>query len=163
MLGLTSRRCTPRLPEFLDVGPALHHRRAGRQQIGIGRIQRRYPGAADGRTRRSKSPTRVSLPRFHYRVGLHIVLFEICSAFTHVAACTLAQSPYFVTAIRGFQTFLPWALWLVAAACTQGKRAQHGKPQGVIRDDQPEAREGQAGRSGVAERPAVPLKPGNAG
>src|SRR5262249_16299444 len=24
---------------------------------------------------------------------LHIVLFEICSAFTHVAACTLAQSP----------------------------------------------------------------------
>src|SRR5215467_4252172 len=67
--------------------------------------RRHYPGAADGRTRRSKSPTRVSLPRFHYRVGLHIVLFEICSAFTHVAACTLAQSPYFVTAIRGLQTF----------------------------------------------------------
>src|SRR5215471_18712032 len=40
-----------------------------------------------------KSPIRVSLPRFHYRVGLHIVLFEVCSAFTHVAACTLAQSP----------------------------------------------------------------------
>ena len=30
--------------------------------------------------------------------------FEICSAFTHVAACTLAQSPYFVTAIWGLQT-----------------------------------------------------------
>src|SRR6266480_475365 len=30
-------------------------------------------------------------------------------------------------------------------------------------DDQPEAREGQAGRSGVAERFVVPLKPGNAG
>jgi hypothetical protein len=40
------------------------------------------------------SPIRVSLPRFHYRVGLHIDLFEVCSAFTHVAACTLAQSPY---------------------------------------------------------------------
>jgi hypothetical protein len=39
------------------------------------------------------SPIRVSLPRFHYRVGLHIDLFEVCSAFTHVAACTLAQSP----------------------------------------------------------------------
>src|SRR5215470_7153108 len=39
------------------------------------------------------SPRRISLPRFHYRVGLHIVLFEVCSAFTHVAACTLAQSP----------------------------------------------------------------------
>ena len=43
------------------------------------------------------------------------------------------------------------------------KRTQHGKPQCVIRDDQPDAREGQAGRTGVAERPIVPLKPGNAG
>ena len=40
---------------------------------------------------------------------------------------------------------------------------QHGKPQGVVSDDQPDAREGQAGRLGVAERFAVPLKPGNAG
>src|SRR5262249_34680565 len=41
---------------------------------------------------------------------------------------------------------------------------QHGKPQGVVvSDDQPDAREGQAGRSGVAERFAVPLKPVNAG
>ena len=31
------------------------------------------------------------------------------------------------------------------------------------RDDQPDAREGQAGRSGVAERLVVPQKPGNAG
>src|SRR6266702_8410060 len=52
---------------------------------------------------------------------------------------------------------------VVAAACTQGKRTQHGKPQGVVSDDQPDAREGQVGRSGVAERFAVPLKPGNAG
>ena len=34
---------------------------------------------------------------------------------------------------------------------------------GVVRDDQPDAREGQAGRSWVAERFVVPLKPGNAG
>jgi hypothetical protein len=52
---------------------------------------------------------------------------------------------------------------VVAAACTQGKRTQHGKPRGVVSDDQPDAREGQAGRPGVAERSAVPLKPGNAG
>ena len=52
---------------------------------------------------------------------------------------------------------------VVAAACTQGKRTQHGKPQGVARDGQPDAREGQAGRPGVAERPVIPLKPGNAG
>ena len=32
-----------------------------------------------------------------------------------------------------------------------------------VSDDQPDAREGQAGRAGVAERFAVPLKPGNAG
>src|ERR1700732_3491876 len=47
---------------------------------------------------------------------------------------------------------------VVAAACTQGKRTQHGKPQCVIRDDQPDAREGRAGRVGVAERPVIPMK-----
>ena len=51
----------------------------------------------------------------------------------------------------------------VAAACTQGKRAQHGKPLGVAGDGQPDAREGQAGRPGAAERPVAPSKPGNAG
>src|SRR5712675_735765 len=33
----------------------------------------------------------------------------------------------------------------------------------MVRDDQPDAREGQVGRPGVAERFVVPLKPGNAG
>src|SRR5450759_1466695 len=42
-------------------------------------------------------PSRVSLPRKGDRVGLRIVLFEACSAFTRVTACTLALSPYFVT------------------------------------------------------------------
>src|SRR6266446_2187791 len=50
------------------------------------------------------SPNRVSLPRFHVRIGLHIGIFEVCSAFTRVAACTLAGSPYVVTAIRRLQT-----------------------------------------------------------
>src|SRR6476469_8598319 len=39
------------------------------------------------------SPGRISLPRKGCRVGLHIVLFGACSAFTRVAACTLARSP----------------------------------------------------------------------
>src|ERR1017187_4236550 len=52
---------------------------------------------------------------------------------------------------------------VLAAACTQGKRTQHGKPHGVVSDDQPDAREGQVGCLGVAERFAVPRKPGNAG
>jgi hypothetical protein len=33
----------------------------------------------------------------------------------------------------------------------------------VVRDDQPDAREGQAGRCGETERFVVPLKPGNSG
>src|SRR5262245_32053010 len=53
---------------------------------------------------------------------------------------------------------------VVATACTQGKRTQHGKPGGVVgRDDQPETGDGQRGRYRVAERSAVPTKPGNAG
>src|SRR5438552_15160285 len=35
--------------------------------------------------------------------------------------------------------------------------------RGVVSDDQLEAREGQSGRPGVAERFVVPRKPGNAG
>src|SRR5262245_30794289 len=42
---------------------------------------------------RSLPPSHISLPRKGYRVGLRIVLFEVCSAFTHVTACTLAPSP----------------------------------------------------------------------
>jgi len=45
--------------------------------LSLCRCCRHYPGAADGHTRRSEPPTHVSLPRNHYRVGLHIVLFEI--------------------------------------------------------------------------------------
>src|SRR3954451_23093274 len=48
------------------------------------------------------SPDRISLPRYGGRVGLHIDLFGACSAFTRVAACTLAQSPI-VTANRRLQ------------------------------------------------------------
>ena len=48
----------------------------------------------------------ISLPRKGYRVGLHIVLFEVCSAFTHVAACTLALSPMRDTLSEGFSHFV---------------------------------------------------------
>ena len=58
---------------------------------------RHYPGAAAGRTASLCSPSRISLPRKGCRVGLRIVLFEACSAFTRVTACTLALSPYIVT------------------------------------------------------------------
>src|SRR5271154_272698 len=43
-----------------------------------------------------------------------------------------------------------------------GDRTQHGKPHAVrVRDPQPDAREGQAGPLGVAERSVVPAKPGH--
>lgn len=39
---------------------------------------------------------------------------------------------------------------------------QHGKPYRVIDEDQPDAREGQAGRDGVTERPVLLTMSGNA-
>jgi len=48
------------------------------------------------------SPSRISLPRYGGRVGPRIILFEACSAFTHVAACTLALSPIRDTLFEGF-------------------------------------------------------------
>src|SRR6478672_12531176 len=67
---------------------------------------RHYPGAAAGRTLRSASPSRISLPRKGCRVGLRIVLFEACSAFTRVTACTLALSPIRDTLSEGFSYFV---------------------------------------------------------
>src|ERR1700680_2636395 len=52
------------------------------------------------------SPGRIILPRKGCRVGLHIVLFEACSAFTRVAACTLARSPIRDPLPEGFRHFV---------------------------------------------------------
>src|SRR5262249_57498837 len=54
----------------------------------------------------AQSPSRISLPRKGCRVGLRIVLFEACSAFTRVAACTLAPSPIRDTLSEGFSYFV---------------------------------------------------------
>src|SRR5664280_3522485 len=51
-------------------------------------------------------PSRISLPRNGSRVGLHIGLFEACSAFTRVAACTLALPPIRDTLSEGFSHFV---------------------------------------------------------
>ena len=67
---------------------------------------RHCPGAAAGRTLRPASPNRISLPRKGCRVGLRIVLFEACSAFTRVTACTLALSPIRDTLTEGFSHFV---------------------------------------------------------
>ena len=67
---------------------------------------RHYPGAATRCLSSAHSPCRISLPRKPGRVGLRIVLFEVCSAFTRVAACTLALSPIRDTHSEGFSYFV---------------------------------------------------------
>jgi len=52
------------------------------------------------------SPSPVSLPRNGGQVGLCNVLFEACSAFTRVTACTLAGSSKMTRYIRGFSHFV---------------------------------------------------------
>lgn len=49
----------------------------------------------------AQSPSYISLPRYGCRVGLCNVLFEDCSAFTRVTACTLALPPHFVARFTG--------------------------------------------------------------
>src|SRR5271169_4147148 len=51
------------------------------------------------------APRRISLPRSCSRVGLHIDLFGACSAFTRVAARTLAPSPICDQLHRRLQPF----------------------------------------------------------
>ena len=51
-------------------------------------------------------PSRFSLPRNGGRVGLRNDLFEACSAFTRVTACTLARSPEVIRCIEGFSYFV---------------------------------------------------------
>jgi hypothetical protein len=53
-----------------------------------------------------KSTSPISLPRKGGRVGLCNVLFEDCSAFTRVTACTLAKSPKVTLYTRGFSHFV---------------------------------------------------------
>src|SRR4029077_4739126 len=68
--------------------------------------RRHYTGAAAGRISRSSHPAVSAFPGRGRRVGLHIGLFEACSAFTRVAACTLARSPIRDPLIEGFSHFV---------------------------------------------------------
>ena len=91
---------------------------------------RHYPGAASGRITSLISSRRSSLPRKGCRVGLRIVLFEVCSAFTRVTACTLALSPIRDTLIEGFSHFVtsmtaPIASGWSDCLCTAHARSGH--------------------------------------
>jgi hypothetical protein len=66
-------------------------------------------------------PSRISLPRKGHRIGLRIVLFEACSAFTRVTACTLALSPIRDTHSEGFSYFVA-SIAAPAASGWSGRR-----------------------------------------
>ena len=104
---------------------------------------RHYPGAATEAVLRSFLLSRVSLPRYGSRVGLRIDLFEACSAFTRVTACTLALSPYFVTRLpEGFNHVVTSIVAPVASGwsglpggvCTHWKSAAFARrtPEAVV-------------------------------
>jgi hypothetical protein len=99
------------------------------------------------------SPSGISLPRKGCRVGLRIVLFEDCSAFTRVTACTLALSPIRVTLIEGFSHFVTsmtapiasgWSVCRVGLAPTGKRRLltahTHKRHQAGERRHRPEPR-----------------------
>ena len=67
---------------------------------------RHYPGTGTGGTTSLFSPRPISLPRKGDRVGLRIGIFEACSAFTRVTACTLAGPPKVIRYIEGFSYFV---------------------------------------------------------
>src|ERR1700719_1947024 len=68
-----------------------------------------------------------SLVRFHQlrpslvlgRVGSCVNIFEACSAFTHVTACTLAKSPLATLYTRGFSSFVASTAALIATGWSE--------------------------------------------
>src|SRR5467141_3150379 len=80
------------------------------------------------------SPCRISLPRYGSRVGLCIVLFEACSAFTRVTACTLAPSPIRDALSEGFSHFVTSIAAPVASAFVlrSGKAGSNEKPRPIF-------------------------------
>src|SRR4051794_22572863 len=102
----------PQLACDLDQRPTAARQQGDRLRLEL--IRKMTPFLAHStpsRSRRSlakvstnSGEAHISLPRYGGRVGLHIDLFGACSAFTRVAACTLAQSPI-VTANRRLQPF----------------------------------------------------------
>src|SRR5215813_6401339 len=86
---------------------------------------RHYPGAATGRIPRSSHPAVSAFPGRGRRVGLHIDLFEACSAFTRVAACTLARSPIRDPLIEGFRHFVTSMTAPIASGWSESPGALH--------------------------------------
>ncbi len=77
--------------------------------------RRQCPGRTDGILFALTIPSASAFPETE-RVGSCISLFEACSAFTHVTACMLAESPIATLCTRGFSSLVastaaPIATW----------------------------------------------------
>ena len=89
--------------------------------------RRQYPGGT-GRCSRRSLPDRCQPSPYYRRVGFRIARFEACSAFTHVAACVLAESPSGdPSSSECFSAFryLPAPLRLLPAGATVAGRDSH--------------------------------------
>jgi hypothetical protein len=67
---------------------------------------RHYPGTATGGCTSLVPPVVSAFPERVVGSACASSIFEACSAFTHVTACTLAGSPYVIRYIRGFSQFV---------------------------------------------------------
>ena len=116
------RRCRAQPPEAKRRRPTRRYYVSGRRRLslpsspGVAMTARSgtrgssstewpVPRCSDWASSSLISPSRISLPRNCSRVGLHIDLFEACSAFTRVAARTLAPSPICDLLHRRLQPF----------------------------------------------------------
>src|SRR4051794_27610420 len=77
------------------------------------------PPRSDWRHCFAPPASHISLPREGGRVGLRIGIFEVCSAFTHVTACTLALSPIRDLAITHFSVTKPGNLAYVMTSARE--------------------------------------------
>src|SRR6476659_8322255 len=100
------------------------------------------------------SPSRVSLPRKGRRVGLHIDIFEACSAFTRVAACTLALSPIRDTLVEGFSHFVTSMTAPIASGWSEspGGACTHWKAPPLHGARRFRTSAGRAGTGGIDDR-----------
>jgi hypothetical protein len=144
-LGWDQRRSAWKLPANLTFAAKNKNRTAkGRRKAGpfthpreeVGRLQSCYRAFAH-------PASHISLPRKRRRVGLHIVLFEACSAFTHVAACTLARSPIRDPLSEGFSHFVTsmtapvasgWSVWPGGTLTHWKTPPSHGAPSMLTRE-----------------------------
>ena len=105
--NVSSGSSTP--PSWASGWSSRHHTRHGASRVAcvsLVYMLSPLPRHRDWRHCFAHSPSPISLPRNGGQVGLCIGIFEACSAFTRVTACTLAGSSEMTRYIRGSSHFV---------------------------------------------------------